>query len=51
MSNGVLIRCLVPVRGSRGEIQFKLETVHLRLPLKRADRSELQRRLTGYLER
>jgi hypothetical protein len=46
MREGVLVRFLVPTAGPDGKIEYRVETRHIRLPLKRADRLELTRRLS-----
>ena len=45
MSKGVDVRFLVPVQTRNGQIEYRVETKRIRLPLKRGDRQELQGRL------
>lgn len=47
MKEGVFVRFLVPSRGRDGKIEYRVETRHIRLPLKREDRLELNRRLSS----
>jgi hypothetical protein len=45
MSKGVSIRFLVPSKSRDGKIEYRVETRHIRLPLRRTDRRELRTRL------
>jgi hypothetical protein len=45
MKEGVLVRFLIPSRCDDGTITYRVETRHIRLPLKRDDRRELSERL------
>jgi hypothetical protein len=46
MSKGVLVRFLVPSKSHDGKIEYRVETRHIRLPLRRNDRLELKTRLS-----
>jgi hypothetical protein len=46
MPKGVLVRFLVPSKSNDGKIEYRVETRHIRLPLRRKDRLELKTRLT-----
>jgi len=46
MREGVLVRFLVPCRSRDGKIEYRVETRQIRLPLKREDRRDLDRRLS-----
>lgn len=43
--DGVFVRFLVPCRSREGRIEYRVETRHIRLPLKRRDREQLSQRL------
>jgi len=45
-NEGVFVRFLVPCRSRDGRIEYRVETRHIRLPLKRHDRQELRVRLS-----
>ena len=45
MPKGVLVRFLVPCKSHDGKIEYRVETRHIRLPLRRNDRLELKIRL------
>lgn len=47
MREGVSVRFLIPSRCKDGTIEYRVETRHIRLPLKRDDRRELEKRLSS----
>jgi hypothetical protein len=46
MKTGVFVRFLIPFPCSDGTIAYRVETRHIRLPLRREDREQLNRRLS-----
>jgi len=46
MKEGVFVRFLVPCQTRDGKIEYRIETRRIRLPLRRDDRRELDRRLS-----
>jgi len=49
MKQGVFVRFLIPYRCREGKIEYRVETRHIRLPLRREDRRELEVRLAQEL--
>jgi hypothetical protein len=46
MKQGVFVRLLIPFSCPDGTLAYRVETRHIRLPLRREDREELDRRLS-----
>jgi len=47
MNKGVFVRFLIPSKSRDGKIEYRVETRHIRLPLKRTDRLDLTTRLAN----